>query len=123
MMLTNGKAGEAEEALHVGLEAADTLEDENLRGRLLASKAHARAVAKDWEAARATVEEIVIPPQRTARLADIAYCAAQEGQAPAALSWASAKASPISPATVLLSIAEALLHQPQLQTYFFRTFG
>jgi hypothetical protein len=120
MMLANGKTREAEEAIHIGLEAADTVQDESLRGRLLASKAHARAVAKDWEGARATVEGIVIASQRTAALADIAFCAAKEGQAQVALSWATAEASPFSEASVLVSIAEALLHQPQLQTLFIR---
>src|SRR2546422_1250443 len=54
LMLASGKTGEAEEAIHIGLEAADTVQDENLRGMLLASKAHCRAASKDWEGARAT---------------------------------------------------------------------
>lgn len=119
LMLVNGKTGEAEEAIRIGLEAADTVQDENLRGMLLASKAHARAAAKDWEGARTTVEEIAIGPQRTAALVDIAFCAAGDGQAQLALSWATAEASPFSEASVLVSIAEALLHQPQ-QTFFIR---
>jgi hypothetical protein len=119
LMLANGKTGEAEEAIQVGLEVADTIQDENLRGMLLASKAHARAAAKDWEGARTAVEEIANGPQRTAALVDIAFCAAEEGQAQLALSWATAEASPFSEASVLVSIAEALLHQPQ-QTYFIR---
>lgn len=119
LMLANGKTGEAEEAIHIGLEVADTVQDENLRGMLLASKAHARAAAKDWEGARTAVEEIANGPQRTAALVDIAFCAAAEGQAQLALSWATAEASPFSEASVLVSIAEALLHQPQ-QTFFIR---
>lgn len=119
LMLVNGKTGEAEEAIRIGLEAADTVQDENLRGMLLASKAHARAAAKDWEGARTTVEEIAIGPQRTAALVDIAFRAAGDGQAQLALSWATAEASPFSEASVLVSIAEALLHQPQ-QTFFIR---
>ena len=119
LMLANGKTDEAEEAIGIGLEVADTVQDENLRGMLLASKAHARAAAKDWEGARTTVEEIAIGPQRTAALVDIAFCAARDGQAQLALSWATAEASPFSEASVLVSIAEALLHQPQ-QTVFIR---
>jgi hypothetical protein len=119
LMLANGKTGEAEEAIHIGLEAADTVQDENMRGMLLASKAHARAAAKDWEGARSTVEEITNGPQRTAALVDIAFCAAEEGHAQLALSWATAEASPFSEASVLVSIAEALLHQPQ-RTFFTR---
>jgi hypothetical protein len=119
LMLANGKTGEAEEAIRIGLEVADTVQDENLRGMLLASKAHARAAAKDWEGARTAVEEIAIGPQRTAALVDIAFCAAKEGQAQLALSWATAEALPFSEASVLVSIAEALLHQPQ-QTFFIR---
>ena len=116
MMMAKGKAGEADEALHIGLQAADTVQDENLRGMLLASKAQARAAAKDWEGARAAVEEIANAPQRTAALVDIAYSAAEDGHAQLALSWATAEASPLSEASVLVSVAEALLHQPQ-QTY------
>ena len=119
LMLASGKTGEAEEAIHIGLEVADTVQDENLRGMLLASKAHARAAAKDWEGARAAVEEIANAPQRTAALVDIAFCAAEEGRAQLALSWATAEASPLSEASVLVSVAEALLHQPQ-QTFFIR---
>jgi len=119
LMVANGKTGEAEEAIHIGLEVADTVQDENLRGMLLASKAHARAAAKDWEGARTAVEEITNGPQRTAALVDIAFCAADEGQAQLALSWATAEASPFSEASVLVSIAEALLHQPH-QTFFIR---
>ena len=113
LMLANGKTGEAEEAIHIGLEVADTVQDEHLRGVLLASKAHARAAAKDWEGARAAVEEIANAQQRTAALVDIAFCAAEEGHAQLALSWATAEASPLSEASDLVSIAEALLHQPQ----------
>jgi hypothetical protein len=120
LMLASGKTGEAEEAIHIGLEVADTVQDENMRGMLLASKAHARAVAKDWEGARAVVEEIANGPQRTAALVDIAFCAVEEGHAQLALSWATAEASPFSEASVLVSIAEALLHQPQQQTFFIR---
>jgi hypothetical protein len=120
LMLARGKTGEAEEAIHIGLEVADTIQDENLRGMLLASKAHARAAAKDWEGARAAVEEIANGPQRTAALVDIAFCAAEKGHAQLALSWATAEASPFSEASVLVSIAEALLHQPQQQTFFIR---
>ncbi len=119
LMVANGKTGEAEEAIHIGLEVADTVQDENLRGMLLASKAHARAAAKDWEGARTAVEEITNGPQRTAALVDIAFCAAEEGQAQLALFWATAEASPFSEASVLVSIAEALLHQPH-QTFFIR---
>jgi hypothetical protein len=119
LMLANGKTSEAEEAIHIGLEVADTVQDEYLRGMLLASKAHARAAAKDWEGARTAVEEIANGPQRTAALVDIAFCAAEEGQAQLALSWATAEASPFSEASVLVSIAEALLHQPQ-QIFFIR---
>lgn len=120
LMLASGKTGEAEEAIHIGLEVADTVQDENLRGMLLALKAHARAAAKDWEGARAAVEEIANGPQRTAALVDIAFCAAEKGHAQLALSWATAEASPFSEASVLVSIAEALLHQPQQQTFFIR---
>jgi hypothetical protein len=116
-MLAKGKTGEAEEAIHIGLEVADTVQDENLRGMLLASRAHARAAAKDWEGARAAVEEIANAPQRTAALVDIAFCAAEEGHAQLALSWATAEASPLSEASVLVSVAKALLHQPQ-RTFF-----
>jgi tetratricopeptide (TPR) repeat protein len=120
MMMAKGKAREAEEAIRIGLQAADTVQDENMRGILLASKAHALAAAKDWEGARATVEEITNAPQRTAALADIAFCAAEDGHAQLALSWAIAEASPVSEATVLVSLAEALLHQPQqTQQIFF----
>jgi hypothetical protein len=117
LMLAKGKTGEAEEAIHIGLEVADTVQDENLRGMLLASRAHARAAAKDWEGARAAVEEIANAPQRTAALVDIAFCAAEEGHAQLALSWATAEASPLSEASVLVSVAKALLHQPQ-RTFF-----
>jgi hypothetical protein len=119
LMLANGKTGEAEEAIHIGLEVADTVQDENLRGMLLASKAHARAAAKDWEGARAAVEEIMNASQRTAALVDIAFCAAEEGHAQLALSWATAEASPLSEASILVSVAEALLHQPH-QIFFTR---
>lgn len=119
LMLASGKTGEAEEAIYIGMEVADTVQDENLRGMLLASKAHTRAAAKDWEGARASVEEIANAQQRTAALVDIAFCAAEEGHAQLALSWATAEVSPISEARVLMSIAEALLHQPQ-QTFFIR---
>ena len=120
LMLVNGKTAEAEEAIHIGPEVADTVQDENLRGMLLASKAHARAAAKDWEGARAAVEEIANGPQRTAALVDVAFCAAEKGHPQLALSWATAEASPFSEASVLVSIAEALLHQPQQQTFFIR---
>jgi len=119
LMLANGKTGEAEEAIHIGLEAADTVQDENLRGMLLASKAHSRAASKDWEGARSTVEEIVNASQRTAALVDIALCAVEEGHAQLALSWATAEASPLSEASILVSVAEALLHQPR-QLFFIR---
>jgi hypothetical protein len=119
LMVAHGKTGEAEEAIHIGLEVADTVQDENLRGMLLASKAHARAAAKDWEGARAAVEEIVNASQRTAALVDIAFCATEEGHAQLALSWATAEASPLSEARILVSVAEALLHQPQ-QPFFVR---
>ena len=119
LMLASGKTGEAEEAIHIGMEVADTVQDENLRGMLLASKAHTRAAAKDWEGARASVEEISNAQQRTAALVDIAFCAVEEGHAQLALSWATAEVSPVSEARVLVSIAEALLHQPQ-QTFFIR---
>lgn len=119
LMVAHGKTGEAEEAIHIGLEVADTVQDENLRGMLLASKAHARAAAKDWEGARAAVEEIVNASQRTAALVDIAFCATEEGHAQLAISWATAEASPFSEASILVSVAEALLHQPQ-QTFFIR---
>jgi len=119
LLLASGKTGEAEEAIHIGLEAADTVQDENLRGMLLASKAHGRAASKDWEGARATVEEIMNASQRTAALVDIAFCAAEEGHAQLALSWATAEASPLSEASILVSVAEALLHQPR-QMFFIR---
>ena len=119
MMMAKGRASEAEEALVIGLDGANAVQDENLRSILLASKAHARAAAKDWEGARAVVDDITNPPQRTAALMDIAFCAAEAGRAELALSWATAEASPLSEASVLVSIAEALLHQPQ-QTFFIR---
>ena len=113
LMSANGKSDEAEEAIHIGLEAADMVQDENLRGMLLASQAQIRAAAKDWERARAAVEEIANAQQRTAALVDIAFGAVQDGHEQLALSWATAEASPLSEASVLVSIAEALLHQPQ----------
>jgi hypothetical protein len=119
LMVAHGKIGEAEEAIHIGLDVADTVQDENLRGMLLASKAHTRAAAKDWEGARAAVEEIVNASQRTAALVDIAFCAAEEGYAQLAISWATAETSPLSEASILVSVAEALLHQPQ-QIFFVR---
>jgi len=118
-MLAAGKPGEAEEAIYIGLEVADAVQDDSLRGMLLASKAHARVVAKDWEGARATVEEIPNGPQRTTALVDIAFSAAEDGHAQLALSWATAEPSPLSEASVLVSIAEALLHQPQQQAFLF----
>jgi len=120
LMLASGKTGEAEEAIHIGMEVADTVQDENLRDILLASQAHTRVAAKDWEGARASVQEIASAPQRTAALVDIAFSAAEEGRAQLALSWATAEVSPLSEARVLVSIAEALLHQPQQQTFFLR---
>lgn len=122
MMMTKGRASEAEEALVIGLDGANTVQDENLRSMLLASKAHARAAAKDWEGARAVVEEISNPPQRTAALMDIAFCAADDGHAQLALSWATGETSPLSEASVLVSVAQALLHQPQQtqQTFYIR---
>jgi hypothetical protein len=122
MMMAKGRASEAEEALVIGLDGANAVQDENLRSMLLASKAHARAAAKDWEGARAVVEDITNPPQRTAALMDIAFCAAEAGRAQLALSWATAEASPLSEASVLVSVAEALLHQPQQtqQVFFVR---
>jgi len=120
MVLASGKTGEAEEAIHIGMEVADTVQDENLRDILLASQAHTRAATKDWEGARASVQEIASAPQRTAALVDIAFSAAEEGRAQLALSWATAEVSPLSEARVLVSIAEALLHQPQQQTFFLR---
>jgi hypothetical protein len=119
LLLASGKTDEAEEAINIGMEAADTVQDENLRGMLLASKAHGRAASKDWEGARGTVEEIVNASQRTAALEDIAFCAAEEGHAQLALSWATAEASPLSEASILVSVAEALLHQPR-QIFFIR---
>jgi aromatic ring-opening dioxygenase LigB subunit len=119
-MIAKGKAGEAEEAIVIGLEGANTVQDENLRGTLLASKAQARAAAKDWEGARAVVEEITSAQQRTAALVDIAFCATENGRAQLALSWGTTEASPLSEARVLVSVAEALLHQPhQIQQMFF----
>ena len=122
MMMAKGRASEAEEALVIGLDGANAVQDENLRSMLLASKAHARAAAKDWEGARAVVEDITNPPQRIAALMDIAFCAAEAGRAELALSWATAEASPLSEASVLVSVAEALLHQPQQtqQVFFVR---
>lgn len=119
LMQQNGKAEAAEEAIHIGLEAADTMQDEPLRGMLLASKAHNRAAAKDWQGARATVEEITNEAQRTAALVDIAFSAAENGHAQLALSWAAAEPSLLSEAKVLVAVAEALLHQPQQQQAFF----
>jgi hypothetical protein len=112
-LLAKGKTSEAEAAIHIGLEAADTVQDERMRGTLLTFVAHTRAVAKNWEGARASVEEILNAPQRTAALADIAYCAAEGGQTQLALSWATAEASPLSHASILVSVAEALLQRPQ----------
>lgn len=119
LMLAAGKNDEAQEAIGIGLEVADTVQDQSLRGMLLVSKAHARAVAKDWDGARAAVEEIPTGPQRTAALAEIAFSAVEGEHAQLALSWASAETSPLSEASVLVSVAEALLHQPQ-RTYFIR---
>ena len=119
LMLAAGKNDEAQEAIGIGLEVADMAQDQSLRGMLLVSKAHARAVAKDWDGARAAVEEIPAGPQRTTALADIAFSAAEDGKAQLALSWATAETSPFSEASVLVAIAEALLHQPQ-RTYFIR---
>jgi hypothetical protein len=119
LMMAAGKNDEAQEAIRIGLEVADTVQDQNLRGMLLASKAHARAAAKDWEGARAAVEEIANRPQRIAALVDIAFSAVEEGHTQLALSWATAEASPLSEASVIVSIAEALLHQPR-RTYFIR---
>lgn len=115
LMLANGETDEAEEALHIGLAAADTIQDESLRGMLLASKVRARAAAKDWEAARAVLEEITDEAQRTAALVDLASRAAENGHPQLALSWAAAEPSPLSEAKVLVSVAEALLHQPRQQ--------
>ncbi len=120
LMLASGKTGEAEEAIRIGMEVADTVQDEHLRDILLASQAHTRVAAKDWEGARASVQEIASAPQRTAALVDIAFSAAEKGCAQLALSWATAEVSPLSEARVLVSIAEALLHQPQQQTFFLR---
>jgi hypothetical protein len=44
---------------------------------------------------------------------NIAFCAAEDGHTQLALSWASAEASPLSEASILVTVAEALLHQPQ----------
>jgi hypothetical protein len=120
VMLEAERTDEAEEAIRIGLEAADTVQDQNLREMMLQSKAHALAAAKDWEGARAVVEEIADGPQRTAALVDIAFSATEDGHAQLALSWATAEGSPLSEASVLMSIARALLHQQQQQTYFIR---
>lgn len=119
LMMQAGKASEAQEAIGIGLEAADTIQDETLRTMVLVWKAHLRAAAKDWDGARSAVEEIANGPQRTAALADIAFSAAEDGHAQLALSWGTAEASPFSEASVLVSIAEALLHHPR-QTYLLR---
>jgi len=117
MLMAGGRTREAEEAIQVGLEVAEAVQDDNLRGMLVASKAHALAEAKDWEGACAAVGEIANGPQRTNALVDIASSAVENGHAQLALSWATEEASPLSEASVLVAIAEALLHQPQ-QTYF-----
>ncbi len=44
----------SEEAIHIGMEVADTVQDENRGDILLASQAHTRAAAKDWDGARAS---------------------------------------------------------------------
>lgn len=118
MMMAKGKASEAEEAIAIGMEGATTVQDENLRDTLLTSKAHARAAAKDWEGARATVEQITNAAQRTAALMDLSFCATDDGHTQLALSWASAEASPLSEASILVTVAEALLHQPQQSSSF-----
>jgi len=118
-MSAAGKNDEAQEAIGIGLEAADAVQDQGLRATLTVAKAQARAAAKDWDGARAAVEEIPAGPQRTTALADIAFSAAEDGKAQLALSWATAETSPFSEASVLVAIAEALLHQPQ-RTYFIR---
>lgn len=115
----NGKTDAAEEAIRIGLEAADTIQDETLRGTLLSSQAHNRAAAKNWEGARAAVGEITDDSQRTTALVDIAFSAADNGHAQLALSWAAAEPSPLSEAQVLVSVAEALLHQPRQQQTLF----
>lgn len=115
----NGKTDAADEAIRIGLEAADTIQDETLRGMLLSSQARNRAAAKNWQGARATVEEITDDSQRTGALVDIAFSAAENAHAQLALSWAAAESSPLSEAKVLVAVAEALLHQPQHQQTFF----
>lgn len=115
----NGKTDDADEAIRIGLEAADTIQDETLRGMLLSSQARNRAAAKNWQGARATVEEITDDSQRTGALVDIAFSAAENAHAQLALSWAAAESSPLSEAKVLVAVAEALLHQPQHQQTFF----
>lgn len=115
----NGKTDAADEAIRIGLEAADTIQDETLRGMLLSSQARNRAAAKNWQGARATVEEITDDSQRTGALVDIAFSAAENAHAQLALSWAAAESSPLSQAQVLVAVAEALLHQPQHQQTFF----
>ena len=116
MLVSKGKLGEAEEALHVGLEAADTVQDDNLRGALFAARAQVRTSAKDWDGARRALEEIPDETQRTSALENVAFSATQSGQAERALSWAKDEASPLSEARVLVSIVEALLHQPHPDT-------
>lgn len=115
----SGKTEAADEAIRIGLEAADTIQDESLRGMLLSSQARNRAAAKNWQGARATVEEITDDSQRTSALVDIAFFAAEDGHAQLALSWAASEPSPLSEAQVLVSVAEALLHQPRQQQIFF----
>lgn len=110
-LLGSGKTKEAEEAIQIGLEAGDVVQDDTVRGMLLTSKAATRAAAKDWEGARNVIEGISDPSQRTEALGDIAFRAAAAGQAQLALPWAMAETSPMSEAAVLVAIAEALLHQ------------
>ena len=111
-LTAQGKTKEAEEAIRIGLEAADLVQDDSVRSLLLSSKASARAAANDWEGARNVIEGISEPLPRTEALGDIAFRAAAAGQAQLALPWAMAESSPFSEAAVLVAIAEALLHQP-----------
>lgn len=119
MLQVSGKSEAADEAIRIGLAAADTMQDETARGMLLSSQARNRAAAENWQGARAIVEEITDDSQRTTALVDIAFTTAKNGQAQLALSWAAAEPSPMSEAKVLVAVAEALLNQPQQQQAFF----
>jgi tetratricopeptide (TPR) repeat protein len=110
-LASKGKFSEADEALEVGMSAAEVEENETTMQELVAAGVQVRALAGDADGARTKAELIKEPEKHAEAVRNAAKALALKEKDDEVLKWSAAESSALIRANLLLGLADGIASQ------------